>query len=266
MFPEFLRIGNFVVYWYGIMVAAGVLTASLIFQKLAGKKGYKPELTSQIIFWAVLWGIVGGRALHVIVQFPYSYRNPFEIIFIRNGGLAAEGAIISGFIFLSIYSKIKNFNLPGTLDMLAVAIPLAQAMGRIGCFLNGCCYGKTTDFILGVRFPHLQMPAHPTQLYYAASHLFLFVLLIILYRRKLKEGMVFSSYIMGFALIRYLLDFLRGDLLTTRLGLYPTQVIAVFLFVMGGVWFLSAAQKPENAQTHGQEEKLPPGEGGEKDI
>lgn len=249
MFPEFLKIGDFVVYWYGVMVALGVLTAGLIFQRLAKRQGYKPELISQIIFWTVLWGIAGGRLLHVSVQFPYYYRNPLEIFSIRNGGLAAEGAIISGFVFIAVYSKIRRFNLFRTLDILAVPVPLAQALGRLGCFLNGCCYGKPTDCVFGVAFPHLQARVHPTQLYYAAAHLVLFVFLLRLYKKKVKEGAVFSAYLMCFSLIRYTIDHLRGDLPASYLGLHPTQAIAVLLFITGASMFWASSKKTRGGRT-----------------
>jgi len=230
------------------MVAAGVLAGSLIFQRLARQNSYPSELASQIILWSVLWGIAGGRLLHVAVQFPYYYRNPFEIISIRNGGLAAEGAVLSALAFIILYSKIKQFNLRKTLDMIAVPVPLAQAMGRLGCFLNGCCWGKPSNVPWAVKFPYLPARVHPTQLYYAASHILLFILLLTLYKKKLKDGMVFSAYIMCFALIRYTIDNFRGDLLISRYGLYPTQVIALLMFVIGIIWFISSVKQPSEVQ------------------
>ncbi|MCK9266290.1 prolipoprotein diacylglyceryl transferase [bacterium] len=239
MYPEFLTIGSFVIYWYGVMVAIGVFISSLIFQKLARQNNYTQDTISNIIFFSVLWGIIGGRVLHILVHFHYYYRNLLEIVSIRNGGLAAEGAIISAIIFLFLYSKIKNFNLRKTLDLISVPVPLAQALGRVGCFLNGCCWGKPSELPWAVKFPHLLTKVHPTQLYYTVCHLFLFALLLCLNKRKLKEGTVFSAYIMGFAFIRYTIDKFRGDLLETSLGLYPTQIIAIFLFTAGLFWFLS---------------------------
>ncbi len=238
MHPVCFKLGSFVIYWYGIFVAAGVFLGSLILQKNAARRGYSPAFVSRIIFWTTIWGIIGGRLLHVIVQLPYYYRHPFEILSIRNGGLAIEGAVIAAIIFLTVYSKIQRFNLTEILDITALSVPMGQAIGRVGCFLNGCCYGKPTDFFLGVRFPHLPDRVHPTQLYYSITYLLMFFAFRLMYNRRLKPGTVFVTYILGFGLIRYTIDMLRGDLFPTALGLYPTQIIGIALFITGTVWLL----------------------------
>ncbi len=237
MHPEFIKLGSFVIYWYGVMVAAGVFLGSWIFQRNAYSRGYSPELVSRLILWSVVWGITGGRLLHVLVHAPYYYANPLQILSIRNGGLAVEGAVISALAFISIYSKIRRFNLPEVLDLMALPIPLGQALGRTGCFLNGCCYGRHTELFTGVRFPFLSGRVHPTQLYYVLLDVLLFLFLSSVSARKLKPGVVFGSYMMGFAVIRYTVDMLRGDLRPTFLGLYMTQVIAVLIFMTGAAWF-----------------------------
>lgn len=239
MHPEFVKVGSFVIYWYGVFVAAGVLASSMVFQKISCRYGYPPQLTSSIIFWVVIWGLIGGRLLHIGVHLPYYYRHPFDIIRIRNGGLAVEGAVISALIFIIVYSRIKRFNLKEMLDIISLATPLGQAIGRIGCFLNGCCYGRPADIFLGIKFPFSDTKLHPTQLYYSILYILLFIFLWHLYKRRVKSGIIFSSYILCFSLIRYLVDMLRGDLSLTSFGLYPTQVIAILLFILGLIWLLS---------------------------
>lgn len=245
MHPEFIKIGNFVIYWYGVMVATGIFIGSFLFQKFAINEGYSEKITSRMIFWMVFWAIIGARSLHILVHIPYYYRHPFEIIKIRNGGLAVEGGIVSGLFFIIIFCKINRLKIIKTLDLLSVFVPLGQAIGRIGCFLNGCCYGKKTNFIFGVKFPHLPYKVHPTQLYYSFSYLILFYFLFLLYKKKVKEGIIFSTYLISFALIRYLIDFLRGDLKNTFLSLYPTQIIAIPIFFLGGVLFIIFSYRKE---------------------
>lgn len=244
MHPEFLNLGGFVIYWYGVFVAVGVFICSMIVQNNAYRRGYSPELVTRIIFWTIIWGIIGGRLLHVLVQMPYYCRRPLEILSLRNGGLAVEGAVVAALAFLCIYSGIRRFNLPEMLDLVALPVPLGQALGRLGCFLNGCCYGKPVESFPGVKFPHLPYRVHPTQLYYSITYVFLFLVLRMLFRRRLKPGIVFSTYILGFALIRYIIDMFRGDLLaTTGFGLYPTQIIGIVLFITGTISFLSILGK-----------------------
>lgn len=239
MHPVFLKIGNFVIYWYGVFVALGVFLSVYFFQKEAIKEGFEEKILSQIIFWTILSGIIGARLLHVFVNLPHYFLHPFEIFKIRNGGLASEGAIIFSLIFLIIYTKIRNIQTFKLLDIISIYVPLGQAVGRIGCFLNGCCYGKEADFFLGVKFPFLEKKVHPTQLYYSFSYFVLFLILKKISKRiKKGDGYIFSLYLIGFSFIRYFVDFLRGDLRKTLFDLYATQIIAVLIFLIGGAFII----------------------------
>ena len=246
MHPEFIKIGNFVIYWYGVMVAIGIFVSCFIFQKISLKNGYSENITSKLLLWLIFWSIIGARVLHILVHFPYYYGHPLDIIKIRNGGLAIEGGIIAGLLFIVIFCKINHLKTIEILDLVALVVPLGQAIGRIGCFLNGCCYGKKTDFIFGVKFPHLSYKVHPTQLYYSFSYFIFFLFLWLLYKKKVKDGIIFSSYLLFFSLLRYLMDFLRGDLKGTFLFLYPTQLIAIPIFFLGGILFMLFLQRKEN--------------------
>jgi len=237
--PIFFKIGDFVIYCYGVMVAFGVFTSVWLFQKESFKEGYEEKLISQLIFGIILTGILGARFLHILVNLPYYFLHPLEIIKIRNGGLAVEGAIIFSLIFIIIFTKIKNLPTAKLLDLISIYVPIGQAIGRIGCFLNGCCYGKETHFFLSVKFSFLEKRVHPTQLYYSFLYLLLFLILKKVSKRvKIGDGFIFLFYLIGFSLIRYFIDFLRGDLKETFFGLYATQLIAIFIFLIGGIFII----------------------------
>lgn len=239
MHPVCLKIGNFIIYWYGVFVTMGVFISVWLFQKDAIKEGYSEKVISEIFFGTVLSGIIGARFLHILVNIHYYVLHPLEIIKIRNGGLAVEGAIIFSLVFLVLYSKIKKISTFKVLDEVAIFVPLGQAIGRIGCFLNGCCYGKETNFFLGIKFPFLEKKVHPTQLYYSFSYILLFFLLYKLSKKLKKgEGFIFSIYLIAFAIIRYFIDFLRGDLKKTIWELYPTQIIAILIFLFTGIFII----------------------------
>ncbi|MGB9677476.1 MAG: prolipoprotein diacylglyceryl transferase [Candidatus Ratteibacteria bacterium] len=246
MHPVFIKIGNFVIYWYGVLVAVGVFISIALFEKECRKEGYDEKFISQIIFWTIFSGIIGARLLHVFVNIYYYILHPLEIIKIRNGGLAVEGAVLSSLIFIILFSKFKNFPPIKVLDTISIYVPLGQAIGRLGCFLNGCCYGKETNFLLGVKFPFLERKVHPTQLYYSFLYIILFFLLKKLSKKVKKgDGFLFSSYLMAFSLIRYFVDFLRGDLKKTLLGFYSTQLIAIIIFIIGGTYCIIKLIKGE---------------------
>ncbi|MCM8772953.1 MAG: prolipoprotein diacylglyceryl transferase [Candidatus Omnitrophica bacterium] len=244
MHPIFFKIGNFVIYWYGVFVALGVFISAYFFQKDCLKEGYNEKLISEVIFGIILTGIVGARLLHILVNIRYYILYPFEIIKIRNGGLAIEGAVIFSLFFILLYTKTKQISTLKLLDIISIYVPLGQSIGRIGCFLNGCCYGKKTDFFLGIKFPFTEIKVHPTQLYYSFFNCLLFIFLYKL-SKKLKKGsgFIFSIYLIGFSFIRYFIDFLRGDLKKTSLNLYPTQTIAILIFFFTSIFIVFNLKK-----------------------
>lgn len=119
-------------------------------------------------------------------------------------------------------------------DLIMPYVALAQALGRIGCFFNGCCYGKPTSSILGVQFPQIPALVYPTQLFYSFSWLIVFIILNIMYEKRRFNGQVFCLYIIFYGSIRFLIDFLRGDLMPVCGVLRLTQMISLF-FVFAGL-------------------------------
>ena len=243
MCPVFLKIGDFVIYFYGVMAATGVFIAGFVFQKYALRRGLPAQEISSIIFWTVITGILGGRIAHVLTHATYYFNHPFEIIKIRNGGLGIQGAIITALIFLAFFCGRKKIAFLPTVDLLAFCAPLGQAFGRIGCFLNGCCYGKETVAFFGVQFPFLPYRVLPTQLYYAAMDLSLFAILWFIGRKKRPDGEFLGIYLTGFGLIRYTGDFLRGDLVPTPLDLTTTQLSGIGFFVVGSLWLYAVLRE-----------------------
>ncbi|MFA5646564.1 MAG: prolipoprotein diacylglyceryl transferase [Candidatus Ratteibacteria bacterium] len=236
MCPVFLKIGNFIIYWYGVMVAVGVLVSSLFFQFIARKKGYSDDFTSKLIFLLLLAGFLGARLVHVAVNFQYYFRHPLEVFLFRNGGLAVQGGILVGFFSLWIFLRLKKANIREIFDLVALALPIGQVFGRVGCFLNGCCHGRKTDAWYGVQFPFLPHTVHPLQLYYALGDCIIFLFLLLFFHEDHYDGEIAGWYLIFFGALRYSLDFLRGDLVGNGIGLYSTQLFANFLFFIGAYW------------------------------
>ena len=149
---------------------------------------------------------------------------------------------MNGILFL----RNKNIPLIKATDFFAPALALGHAIGRIGCFLAGCCYGKETDSFIGVVFdnPDTLVPAHlqhthlyPTQLFEVFANFILFIILAKLYKSQKKDGLTSLIYIMGYALTRFIIEFFRGDDRGfTLLGMYPSQIIALILFLGSAFW------------------------------
>jgi len=231
-----LKIGNFVIYWYGVFVALGIIVSSFVFQLKARKTGYSDEISGKIIFYTVLSGIIGARIVHVLAYFHYYMRNPVEIIMLRNGGLAIQGGILAGLLGLIYISKKLNVNVRQNLDMVASVVPLGQAIGRIGCLFHGCCYGKPSTHWFSIKFPFLETRVHPTEIYYFIGDLAIFFLLYLFSRDKHQDGEIAAWYLIFFGSLRYWIDHFRGDLIPGMFGFYQTQIYGIICFLIGAFW------------------------------
>ncbi len=236
MHPECFRIGSFVIYWYGIFVALGVIVCCFLFQRTARNNGYPDDVSGRIIFYTIVSGIIGARIVHVFSYYHYYFRNPIEIIMIRNGGLAIQGGILFGILGLVYSAKQAKVNILRTLDMVASVVPLGQAIGRIGCLLHGCCYGRQSNHWFALKFPFLEAKVEPTQIYYFVGDIIIFFFLYLFSRDKHHDGETTAWYFIFFGSLRYWVDQFRGDLIANSYGYYPTQIYGIICFLIGAFW------------------------------
>lgn len=232
MFPKLFSIGPVTLHSYGLMVAIGVLAAARYLTKNARRLGKSEDEMVDLILVTVISGFVAARLLYVIYEFDYFEKNLLDVFAIWKGGLVFYGGLIGGVIGFLGFARIKKWPILKTLDLFTPATVLAQGFGRIGCFLNGCCYGKETHSFIGVTFPFSGVPLHPTQLYEAFFSFMLFGFLVWAYRRRnVTVGMTSFLYFTLQPLGRFLIDFLRNDTARFVLGLTSAQWTSAGLFV-----------------------------------
>jgi len=226
------------VHMYGVMIAVGLGIAFLVLT-LFGKRIGLHEKFSDFIFYNAMASIMIGFGSAALFQAIYDYIENPAAGFSFNGGITFIGGLIGGAGFFLLVYIILRKRLTGRLiDMLSMApcvITVAHAFGRIGCFFAGCCYGKETDSIFGVQFPHLFHKVHPTQLYEAV---FLFVLFIVcsLLLLKWKFQYNMSVYLIAYGAFRFVLEFFRGDDRGAFLGIIsPSQFWSLLMIVLGFV-------------------------------
>lgn len=247
MHPILFKIGSFEFASYGLMTALGYAAAAWYLYRRLDRVKIDKDTFWNILFIAFVGALAGGKLLYILVSWPELGATTAErlanvIRDLRYGFVFYGGAIV-GIGSLAYYLKRKKLPLLSTADFLIVALPLGHAIGRIGCFLAGCCHGKPTDSVLGVAFTNpnslvardlLGVPVHPTQLYEAAANLLLFALLHYAYKRPHKNGAVLVLYLVGYSLIRFTIEFFRGDFRGEYVwGLSPSQWIALFGAVAG---------------------------------
>ena len=242
MHPILFKIGGFAVYTYGLLVAAGIAAAFLLGLYRSKKLGVPEQVVYNFVFLVIIVGIFGARLVHVTAGWSYYQRHFWEIFLLRRGGLAIQGALLFGLAAGVWYLRRKKIPVRPVLDNFFIYLPLGQAIGRLGCFVNGCCYGKPSDLPWAVRFPFLTCRVHPTELYYSLTDAAIFFVLYTFSRNKTKPGELTAWYFILYGFARSALDSLRGDLLPGFLGLYTTQWYAT-LFTVAGAGLLIKCRK-----------------------
>jgi phosphatidylglycerol:prolipoprotein diacylglycerol transferase len=243
--PIALHLGPLAIHWYGVMVA----TAFLAGLWTAGRRGPLAGITAEKIVdlgpWAIVGAIIGSRAFYVISYWQESFAGkPLEEIFmIWKGGLVYYGGLIGGAAACIAYARVKKLPLWRLADIYAPSIALGCFFGRLGCFLNGCCYGRACNLPWAVRFPADNplgpptYPVHPTQLYDAFLNLCLYGFLAWLFRRRKFDGQVFGVYLVCYAVLRSFVEMFRGDYTEQEryLGGWatPAQLVSILMFIAG---------------------------------
>jgi len=254
--PVAFSIGSVEVRWYGIMIGLGVLVLVLWTLWQAKKDKFLPfEAVVTLAIVGVPSGVIFARLLHVIDRWEFYSHNPGQII--GGEGLTIYGAILGAVLGTWIYSKFRPFNYGYGADLVAPGIILAQAIGRVGCTINGCCYGTATSLPWSISYTHPSSMGfgvsgvHPTQVYEIIFLLLLFGIIMLLKGRLKPDGSLFLVYIGGYSLWRIGIDFIR-DGTPFLLGLHQAQVIGILVVVVATLILLHRRVmwvKPEQRST-----------------
>lgn len=225
MYPIIAKIGHFTVYSYGMMVAIAFLFGIFIAKYEAVRKKINPDLVYDLGFYLLIGSIIGARAYYIFFFDLKSFlENPLFMFKIWQGGLSIHGGIFAGIITGLVFSRIRKISFWVLADLISPSIILGQAIGRIGCFLNGCCGGVN---------------GHPTQIYELILDFSGFLLLWNL-RKKIKfEGGLFLLYLMMYSVIRIIVSQFRGDnLYLWGTSLTLADLTSVLMFIVAMALFL----------------------------
>ncbi len=257
MHPIAFHLGSVPIYWYGVLLATAFVVGLWTASRRCLRDGLKPENVVDAGTWLILGTIVGARAMYVITYWheQFAHEPWTEIFMVRHGGLVFYGGLIGAALAIMIYVRVRRVPLWKLADAMAPSIPLGYVFGRMGCLMNGCCFGRPTDLPWAIHFPadHFThgVGVHPTQLYDALLSLGLYAALAWLYRRKKFDGQVFAVYLIGYALLRGFVEIFRGDYTTEYvLGrLTPGQFMGILIFAAGALlwWKLPRPQTKEPA-------------------
>ena len=292
MYPIAFHIGNFAVHWYGVFIGVGFLASFCLLLKLKHYAGLTTDQIYNISMIALFAGVIGARAFYV-VQFwdQFSGRGLLAILNVHEGGLVFYGGFILAFIAECLYAKWptvrrllglkekqsgdgaeprKDISILALLDILGPAMALAHAFGRVSCFMQGCCFGRPAPkwFPFAVTFPEGSSAAHrypslltaggsepvfPVQLFESVGNILMCAVLLLLLRKRKYAGTIGGVYLILYGVMRFLIEFMRGDHTDSILGLTPSQFIAVAVAIPAGVIIFCTARsrgrKQEKKQT-----------------
>jgi phosphatidylglycerol:prolipoprotein diacylglycerol transferase len=242
--PIAFTIGPVEIRWYGIMIALAVLTVVLwvLWEVRRGAKiSYDTVFTAALV--SIPSAVIFSRLLHVIDKWGDYSQNPGQII--GFSGLTIYGAILGATLAVWLYSRVSKFQFGYFADLVAPGIILAQAVGRVGCTLNGCCYGVPTSLPWGVVYTNpdsmgynasfLLLPGtglHPTQIYEIIYNLLVFALLVALRGRLKPDGSLFLVYLGMYSLWRFVVGFIRDGAPFLFTPLHQAQVIGLIVLAI----------------------------------
>lgn len=261
--PNIITLGSFQLRYYSLMylVAFATIYCLCLYRIKKEKAEFTKEIIQDYFFWAIFGVIIGGRIGYVLFyNFSYYLSNPLEIIFpfdIKNGfrytgiyGMSYHGGLIGVLLATLMFRRKHKINFWRFSDFFAVIVPLGYTFGRIGNFINGELYGRTTNFILGMYFPQAAtyQLRHPSQLYEAFFEgIFLFLILWNIRKKLFFSGAFMSFYLIGYGILRFFTEFFREpDLqLGFVLGaLTMGQILCLAMILAGFIIFLVRRKIP----------------------
>jgi phosphatidylglycerol:prolipoprotein diacylglycerol transferase len=256
-------LGGVKVYGYGVMLFLAFLGSMNIAAWWARREKLNPEVIYDLSLSVFLGGLIGARAFYVIQYWGVKVHSLADVFRIWEGGIVLYGSIIGGTIAFFAYQYFRPFPLRPFLDTIAPALALGIAIGRFGCFLNGCCYGDTSDLPWAVSFPepsppwyahHLahrigesarwSLPVHPTQLYSVIDGLVILGVLCAFYPLRRRDGEVMALLMVAYPITRLIIEHLRNDEPIFFAGLTVSQNVSLVLLACGVAFWFRLLQWP----------------------
>ena len=282
MHPTILKIGSFQIHSYGLLLAVAFLVSIQLFVSRGRRRGISEDALHTVALVLLVLAIVGGRGLFVLTHWSDYARDPVGIFRLWEGGLMLYGGYVLAIAGGIYYVRRAKLPLWGVADAAAPAMALGIGIGRLGCFLNGCCFGLPTHSGWGVHFPEGSYSTyvfpgealHPAQLYLAASGILLFLVLLALDRKPRFAGWLFWVGVGTDAVLRFLVDFTRYYDATSflgnvgRLSFNINQILSAFLLATALVMLRVLARRPADSvpgsataasEAPGPEDVPPPG-------
>ena len=258
MWNDWITIGKFTIHGYGACIAIGLLLALWMSTVRAKKRGMSDDICYGIVFCAAIFGFLGAKLMFCIVEWKGFISDP--LAYLSSSGFVVYGGITGGCLAVIIYCGIKKVSALDYLELVIPSVALAQAFGRLGCFMAGCCYGRPTDSIIGIAFSHSDFAPNgvkliPTQLISSVGNLINMCLLLLIAKNTKKRGTVLACYVIFYSIGRFFVEMLRNDERGSVGSLSTSQFYGIFSLVIGLGIFVWAMKHKEKEAVAIEEEK-----------
>ena len=250
MYPVLLQFGNFEIRSYGLIVALSFFIGLWLSTKEAESKGLEPRLIQDFALYALLGGILGARIYFILFSdLAYFLQKPWEIVAVWHGGIGIIGALLGGFLTAVWYCRRKKLSFWRFADALAPGIALGQTVGVFACLLNGDSYGKPTALPWAITYTDprslalLNVPLHPIEIYEIVNYLLVFLLVWKTRGNYRIDGFAFLTYLAGYGVARFSVEFFRGNPAIFAWGIPAAQVFGVALILASLACFYLLGRK-----------------------
>jgi len=234
MGSQAFTLGPVTIYWYGLTFSMAFMLCGAVWAALCHRRGYGVATGFEFGFWLIVSSVAGARLAFILANYDLYAADPAKLLHLRSGGLIFYGGIIGGLIASLIFARLKHMPIPGMLDIAATGTPLGHSMGRIGCFINECCYGIHAEGACTVMTSSgLRVPV---QLIESTGTLIIFVILWRSFRTTPPWGRTAALYLVLYGILRFTTEFLRGDPRTEWGVLHVAQWISVAAIGLGCLW------------------------------
>lgn len=227
---------------YGLMMVIGFGLGLWRAIRVAKPRGLNSDRVYDLALISLISGVVGARLLYMAITPGFNWR---DFASVWNGGLSFHGGILAAILAAVIYTRVTRLNFLNYVDLLTPSVAIGYAFTRIGCFLNGCCYGTPTNLPWGVRFledGQRTPPSHPTQIYGFLASMLIFFILTRLEKLNRKPGFILISYLGLYSIYRFLVEFVRVGHVWI-LGLTQAQVLSLAVAIVSGIVLLTHYNK-----------------------
>ena len=263
MRPILFKVFGFPVHSYGVLIVLAFLGAVWIIRRRAPRYNIDPQRLTDALIVTLIVGILGARIAYILQELPYYVKHRDELFSIQMAGITSFGAIVTGLLYLFFWARRKGIHPLTLFDCIGPPFLVANAIGRVGCLLNGCCYGGVCDASLPWKIKVAEAPLgwhHPAQIYDSLMSLAAFALILPLERLNSGRGQSFALALVGYGASRFIYEFWRAGTdaqvasgaasSTYWIGwLTQAQAVALGMIVAGAVLYVARRRKRESSES-----------------